>query len=99
MLEDYVIYGLQDMMGNRNYNTKGDTEILNNAITLIRESKYSLERLGCPNCFEKGNLDYLGDMNDYKYYRCKNCDTRIKVEEFYEIVDFQKKINNRRLIA
>ena len=91
MLKDYVIYGLRDMIDDRNYKSKGDTEILNSAIKLIRENKYSLDRMGCPNCFEKEKLVCLGTIDDYKYYRCKNCGTKIKVEVFHEIIDFETK--------
>ena len=88
MLKDYVIYGLRDMIDDRNYKSKGDTEILNSAIKLIRDNKYSLDRIGCPNCSEKEDLIYLGAMNEFKYYGCKNCYVRIKVKVFHEIVDF-----------
>ena len=89
MLEDYVIYGLQDLISNEVIQMESGVEILNNAINLIRENKYSLDKLGCPNCYEKDDLICLGSIDNHKYYECKNCNTKIKVKVFYEIIDYK----------
>jgi len=89
MLEDYVIYGLQDLIGSGMIEVEGGIEVLNNAIKLIKETKYSLDKLGCPNCFEKENLICLGSVDNHKYYECQNCKAKIKVKAFYEIIDYQ----------
>ena len=89
MLEDYVIYGLQDLISNKIVQMESGVEVLNNAIKIIKENKYSLDRLGCPHCFEKDDLICLGSVDNYKYYECQNCKTKIKVKVFYEIIDFK----------
>ena len=89
MLEDYVIYGLQDLISNRFVQMENGVEVLNNAIKLIKENKYSFDRLGCPNCYEKDYLICLGSVDNHKYYECQNCKTKIKVKMFYEIIDFK----------
>jgi len=89
MLEDYVIYGLQDLISNKIVQMESGVEVLNNAIKLIKENKYSLDQLGCPCCFEKDDLVCLGKIDDYEYYQCQNCKTKIKVKVFYEIIDFK----------
>ena len=91
MLEDYVIYGLQDLINNKTVQMENGVEVLNNAIKLIKENKYSLDRLGCPCCFEKEDLVCLGKVGGYKYYECQNCKTKIKVKVFYEIIGFKTK--------
>ena len=89
MLEDYVIYGLQDLISNKIIQMESGVDVLNNAIKIIKKNKYSLDRLGCPNCFEKNELICLGSVDNHKYYECQKCKTKIKVEVFYEIIDFK----------
>lgn len=91
MLKDYIIYGLKDLIANESVKVNGGIEILNNAIKLISKDRASLNEIGCPKCHSKDELVCLGSVDDHKYYECSNCNTKIKVKVFNEIVDYKVK--------
>ena len=91
MLKDYVIYGLKDLIENEYIQTGGGVEILNNAIRLINEDRYLIDDIGCPHCKCREKLVPLGSVDNFKYYECQNCNTKIKVRVFNEIVDYKVK--------
>lgn len=89
MLEEQVIYGLRDLISNKEIQREGGIDILNSAVKLIKNNIYGLDEIGCPNCHQFDYLNYIGEAKGYKYYKCTNCNTRIKVREFKEIVDYK----------
>ncbi|MCF8000469.1 MAG: hypothetical protein K9K76_01230 [Halanaerobiales bacterium] len=91
MYKDQIIYGLQDLISKKEVQEEGGVAILNDAIRLLNEQNYFIDDIGCPNCHHRDDLVCLGSVDNHKYYECKNCNAKIKVRIFNEIIDYEVK--------